>query len=429
VLAGDFSSAPAYRGLLEKLRSMTTIEHGLVRILSPEVRGYIAVFRGTVIIGAQCISPTVQGMAALNKLLSAGQGMLTFIAVDAVAATSLGPAVSVDLGKLLDWRAPEGGVPPIADALRCLRLEQLHMPGAENRIQLPATIDSVADKKSAYSYVAHPELEALEFRSKVRSVQRVQKPGEVTQAAGGAGAQEAVEPEFKVRVLTPEQQKILERVSIAGFVVVVGLAGLLIFELTHVATAQQKFCAGLAAMKQKDYARAKMEFNDAAQMDPGSPSQFYRGISQSRLGQPKDAAADYDDLIGRYPKDAIAYAARAALFMKMKKYGDAIADCNRIIELQPGYMDAYRIRAAAFCEQDLYTEAVDDATKYLNAGYDKAPEPARVQALATRAAAYFNLDNFKKSLEDYDLALTLDPKNEQLKKHRELVAAKLKANG
>src|ERR1700737_90571 len=66
------------REVLEIVTSLKTVQHGVLRILSKDVRGHIGITGGTIIVGAHATSSREYGTKALAGLLAAQKGMFAF---------------------------------------------------------------------------------------------------------------------------------------------------------------------------------------------------------------------------------------------------------------------------------------------------------------------------------------------------------------
>ena len=92
--------------------------------------------------------------------------------------------------------------------------------------------------------------------------------------------------------------------------------------------------------------------------------------------------------------------------LNLNKPEKALADFNRAIELEPDRASGYQGRANALNTLQRYREALQD--------YDIAieldPGPGLANAYVNRAVAYSHLGENKKAIADYEKGLELDPK-------------------
>ncbi len=110
--------------LRQALQEVTTYEsepYGVLRILSPDVRGHIGIESGRMITGAHVTHTREYGQAALIKLLSARRGIVVYISLSQ-RPIELTQSLTVEVDKLLAWR-PAGWsedypTPPLEQAIQ-----------------------------------------------------------------------------------------------------------------------------------------------------------------------------------------------------------------------------------------------------------------------------------------------------------------------
>lgn len=90
------------REVLEIVSSLKTVKHGVLRILSKEVRGHIGISDGETIVGAHATSSREHGHNALRELLVAQKGMFAFLSLE-TQQDELKQSLDVDLDELLRW--------------------------------------------------------------------------------------------------------------------------------------------------------------------------------------------------------------------------------------------------------------------------------------------------------------------------------------
>ncbi|XP_044498112.1 RNA polymerase II-associated protein 3-like isoform X2 [Mangifera indica] len=96
-------------------------------------------------------------------------------------------------------------------------------------------------------------------------------------------------------------------------------------------------------------------------------------------------------------------------YFKQKKFKEAIDCYSRSIALSPTAV-AYANRAMAFLKIKRFQEAEDDCTEALNL------DDHYIKAYSRRATARKELGKLKESIEDSELALRLEPQNQEVKK-------------
>uniref|UniRef100_A0A2P2L401 RNA polymerase II-associated protein 3 isoform X3 n=1 Tax=Rhizophora mucronata TaxID=61149 RepID=A0A2P2L401_RHIMU len=96
-------------------------------------------------------------------------------------------------------------------------------------------------------------------------------------------------------------------------------------------------------------------------------------------------------------------------FFKLKKFKEAIDCYSRSIALTPTAV-AYANRAMAYLKIRRFPESEDDCTEALNL------DDRYVKAYSRRATARKELGKLKESIEDFELAMMLEPNNQETKK-------------
>ncbi|GAB4835673.1 hypothetical protein Ancab_000583 [Ancistrocladus abbreviatus] len=96
-------------------------------------------------------------------------------------------------------------------------------------------------------------------------------------------------------------------------------------------------------------------------------------------------------------------------YFKQKKYNEAIDCYSRSVALSPTAV-AYANRAMAYLKIKRFQEAEDDCTEALNL------DDRYIKAYSRRATARKELGKLKESMEDAELALRLEPQNNEIKK-------------
>lgn len=136
--------------------------------------------------------------------------------------------------------------------------------------------------------------------------------------------------------------------------------------------------------------------------------------------------AEYNKMKKSDNDDAVDIEERSPLWLKDKgndffKKGNYVAAINAYssaLMLDSKIPMIYSNRAACHLSLKQYKECIQDCTCALEF-YDP-PVPAnalsRCRALSRRGAAFFELEEYVSALQDYENAIKLDPKNEELKK-------------
>ncbi len=171
------------------------------------------------------------------------------------------------------------------------------------------------------------------------------------------------------------------------------------------------FTVGMVHYISGHWERAKHNFTIAL-AQPKTPLEtlsrsiayFYRGNTNSALGDHQAAIADFTEAIEqKLCCLAEAYNNRGGVYYCKGEYDLAIADYNRAIELKPDYTKAYNNRGNVYTQKGEYDLAIAD--------YDKAIElkPDDAQAYNSRGVAHYYKGEYDLAITDYDRAIELKP--------------------
>jgi tetratricopeptide (TPR) repeat protein len=217
------------------------------------------------------------------------------------------------------------------------------------------------------------------------------------------------------QVMSTEQRKKFELTAIAGGIVGVGLFLALGQQVFNIVTGSQKYNTGVRALKSGDNVLAQVEMTAAIKLNGNANSLLYRAIAETRLGRLEKAMEDYNTILRINPKNQLALAGRAGLFLKQKKYDDVIIDADRMLKNKADDADGLRLRALALAAKGDYKRAADDATNCLAVmSQDEAFDAQRAVVLSTRAYCYFKVNKFDEAIADYSKAIECDKANVHL---------------
>ena len=138
-------------------------------------------------------------------------------------------------------------------------------------------------------------------------------------------------------------------------------------------------------------------------------------IKKDWLDQYKKLLAEEDTAIKKNTKDVKAFYERGRTNIDLAEYDSAIADFRMAIMIDPTYKDAYMGRGFAYLRKgeyrglgigilNNYDKAIDDAIKVI--GIDSQNS----KAYALRGAVYIELKEYNKAIEDFSVAIEIDPK-------------------
>jgi tetratricopeptide (TPR) repeat protein len=81
VFSGQLNEQRPLQAVLQNVMRNQNVEHGVLRVLSKDVRGHIGIASGAIITGAHVTSTSEFGQQGLRKLLGATRGMFAFLAL------------------------------------------------------------------------------------------------------------------------------------------------------------------------------------------------------------------------------------------------------------------------------------------------------------------------------------------------------------
>jgi tetratricopeptide (TPR) repeat protein len=131
---------------------------------------------------------------------------------------------------------------------------------------------------------------------------------------------------------------------------------------------------------------------------------------------PDRAIADYDEAIRRDPQNALALAARGAVFASKHDYDRALASYDEAIRSDPTYAIALIGRARVNLTRGDWSRAATDLGQALQ--LDSTSQTAAAEAFTARATARYQMSNFAGAIAHCDAALKLNPRHEQALKIR-----------
>lgn len=165
-------------------------------------------------------------------------------------------------------------------------------------------------------------------------------------------------------------------------------------------TADEYLKRGQELLEQKEYLRAKENFEKAVELNPNlAAAYYYRG--QVQLDD-RQAEADYTKAIELKPDYAEAYFQRGLGRDLGRKTRAALEDYNKAIELNPKFINAYMTRAVIYLLDNKGREAIADYTKVIELKPDG-------DSYYVRGNAYLEIKEYAKAVTDLTRAIQLDP--------------------
>ncbi len=156
-------------------------------------------------------------------------------------------------------------------------------------------------------------------------------------------------------------------------------------ELTPASLALALNYRGMVFAKQKNFAAAIADFNEALRHHPGDPRAYwFRGLAYSAMGEIDRALADLDKAVVLAPKVAALYKTRSSIHSKRKDHAREIEDLTTAIGLVPRPHTEYALRGFAYADAGERDKAIADYKKALE--IDPGDELARQGLFALNAA-------------------------------------------
>ncbi|WNJ17511.1 tetratricopeptide repeat protein [Pontibacter sp. G13] len=195
---------------------------------------------------------------------------------------------------------------------------------------------------------------------------------------------------------------------------------------------------GISHLRLEAFESAITDFSEAIELDPSEEVAFFnRGLSHWKEDRPVDAVSDYTEAIEINPDYPSAYVNRGLAFLQLGEYRPAIGDLSIALKFIPDHPDILIARAEAF----LHLGNLPNSRRDLEQVLAFHPETAKLfaslahlewlegnsdQAIVAwtrairlddsvkeyycrRGDAFRTKSKFQLALEDYEMALLLDP--------------------
>ena len=147
---------------------------------------------------------------------------------------------------------------------------------------------------------------------------------------------------------------------------------------------------------------ALSDHNKAIKMDPNNvDSYILRGIYNSKSGYPSLAISDLTKAIELSPESYYPYYHRASVYYDQKRFEEAFTDINEAIKKDSNQYILYTVRAAIFDLMQEYQKAVDDYSKAISINKND------YASYVNRALSYYGLEDLDASCTDYSTLKSL----------------------
>lgn len=179
-------------------------------------------------------------------------------------------------------------------------------------------------------------------------------------------------------------------------------------------TAENYYSRGFMSYNVGDYRNALADYDLAIKMLPEEFDYYYsRGMLKDKINDFNGAADDYTVCIMLNGTSAKAYFNRAFTKSKLNDYYGAITDYTECIKINPKHFNAYQNRGIARQRQQLHEEAISDFTAVIHIN------PKFYEAVLSRALSKAIL-NLSGALDDFNLAIAMEPNDPELYYNRAL---------
>ena len=163
---------------------------------------------------------------------------------------------------------------------------------------------------------------------------------------------------------------------------------------------------GIAFYSKAEDQQAIVDLNNALKLKPGDTLFLcQRAMALQRQGKIDDALKDADAAIAAAPKAPLGYGVRGDIFFAKEDYDAAIKDYSESIRL--GLFNAYYGRARTYAKKLAWDQAISD----FDQGYKLTPASVLNDSAGVcgRGDAYLAKRQLDKALQDYDLAIRINP--------------------
>lgn len=168
-------------------------------------------------------------------------------------------------------------------------------------------------------------------------------------------------------------------------------------------SAKAHAAVGLVYKEKKDYAKAIEWLNMAIQLDSSDVSVAISLASVYGLvGDYKKAEKIYHDVVGKNPKDWLAYASYGQYLMQKKRHDESIALYNKSLEIIPDNIVVYNNIAANY----MYLDDFRSAAVALKRASDIEPNSV---VYGNSGSMFYLSADFEEALDMYQMALQLEP--------------------
>lgn len=198
---------------------------------------------------------------------------------------------------------------------------------------------------------------------------------------------------------------------------------------------------GIIFGMQTKFEQAIPDFTKGIELDPKMPEAFYsRGLAYTKTDDDKKALLDYNKAIELSPSYASAYYNRGLVYYRLANYDAAFDDFTKTVQLDPGFAKAfyrlgliYDLRAMAlqYLSDSASLEIRTENLEMEIQNYDRAIslDPKYIDAIYNRGLAFLKTTKFRKSEKDFLRVIFLDPKSREARFNLGAVYERMKQYG
>jgi tetratricopeptide (TPR) repeat protein len=162
------------------------------------------------------------------------------------------------------------------------------------------------------------------------------------------------------------------------------------------------FLAGEKYLKQGNYDKAILEFNNSIRLNPNFTENYIaRGNAYQKRNLHLRAIDDYSQALKYCTDRAEIYNYRGFAYLECKEYDNAISDFSSAIKLKSDYVDAFINRGAAYYEKLNYQSAIDDYSQVIKF------EPQNAFAWNKRGTINYLLSRNGNAISDFSKAISI----------------------
>lgn len=166
------------------------------------------------------------------------------------------------------------------------------------------------------------------------------------------------------------------------------------------------FFRGLAKFYLDDYTGAEVDCSEAINRNPFVVDCYQlRGLARANQGKYAEAIGDYRNALHHSPENESLWHNLALCYANLKAYDAAVGVLDTLVRIVPGYVPALNMRAQVHIQQEDTLAALVDLEASLKINrYD-------AEVYATRALVYLQQERYAAAEEDLTYAIHLNPKS------------------